>query len=240
MRPDARARALDRFVQDIRELFGDRLQAVVVYGPHASADAAPAPGTPVNTFVLASAVTRDDLAAAARRTPAWRRAGLATPLLLSRQEFVRSLDAFPLEFGAILARHRVLVGEAPFEGLAVRSEDVRRACEVQVKSHLIHLREGFLETGGRALSVARLVAQAAPAFVGLAETIARLERGDGSEGRSAVHFVQMAAGFPADVADRLVALAQGQRLARRDALRFFYRYLAAVEQLAEWVDRWGG
>ena len=66
-----------------------------------------------------------------------------TPLLLAANELERSLDAFPREFGAILADHLVVAGSNPFDGLRVDPADVRRACEVQTRSHLLHLREGF-------------------------------------------------------------------------------------------------
>jgi GNAT superfamily N-acetyltransferase len=238
MRAEAVETALARFVDQVRAIFADRLRAVVVYGPHATRDAAPARAGPVNLLVLASSVTAADLAAAAVYVPRWRRQGLATPLLLGAEEFARSLDAFPLEYGDILARHRVLVGEEPFAGMVVRAEDVRRACELQVKSHLIHLREGFLETAGRPADVAALVERAAPAFVALADTLARLEHGATADREAAMRLVQQAAGLPPEVARRVTALAEGHRLGRREAVAFFRHYLAAVERLAEYVDRW--
>ena len=55
----------------------------------------------------------------------------------------RRSTRFPLEFGDILARHVTLAGTDPFQGAHVPSEDLRRACEVQAKSHLIHLARGL-------------------------------------------------------------------------------------------------
>ena len=76
--------------------------------------------------------------------------------VLAAHEFERSLDAFPLEFGAILADHVVVSGANPFDGLRVDPADLRRACEVQARSHLLHLREGYLETRGRGDALADL------------------------------------------------------------------------------------
>ena len=58
---------------------------------------------------------------------AWHDAGLATPLLIAADEFARSLDAFPFEFGAILWDHVVVAGSNPFDGLSVKPADLRRA-----------------------------------------------------------------------------------------------------------------
>ena len=49
--------------------------------------------------------------------------------------------------------------------------DVRRACEVQARSHLLHLREGFLETRGRSDALADLIVQSAAAFAALVGSI---------------------------------------------------------------------
>ena len=52
----------------------------------------------------------------------------------------------------------------PFAGIRVADADRRRGCELHAKSHLIHLREGFLETQGDARASSRLIAASAPAF----------------------------------------------------------------------------
>src|SRR3954470_7642367 len=197
-------RALER---DLRGIFGSRLQSLAIYGERATAhrahgrhagdggsahghDAAP----PTRTLAVVESMTRDDLRAAATRVDAWHDAGLATPLLLAAREFSQSLDAFPLEFGAILVDHVVVAGENPFASLAVDPADVRRAVEVQARSHLLHLREGFLETRGRADALSVLILQSAPAFAALVSSIARLEgKRDGDPPSAARHVERLLA-----------------------------------------------
>src|SRR4051812_31513434 len=136
--------ALER---DLREVFGPRLQSLVIYGAHeherahSNHDAHGDGAAPARTLAVVATLTRDDLAACAARAGAWHDRGLATPLLVAAHEFDRSLDAFPIEFGAILADYSVAAGADPFAGLAVDPADLRRACEVQARSHLLHLRE---------------------------------------------------------------------------------------------------
>src|SRR5947209_7072317 len=104
--PDA-VIALER---DLRGIFGSRLQTLAIYGQRALAHSAhddhshgTPPAQPTRTLAIVDAITRDDLRSAAGRVDSWHGAGLATPLLLEAREFGQSLDAFPLEFGAILA-----------------------------------------------------------------------------------------------------------------------------------------
>src|SRR5471030_165543 len=166
--------------RELGEIFGKRLQSLVIYGQrahhaHAAHDthghgAAP----PTHTMAVVESMTPNDLRACAGRVVAWHDAGLATPLLFAGHEFEQSLYAFPLEFGAILADHTIVAGADPFASLAIDPADVRRACEVQARSHLLHLREGFLETRGRSDALAVLIVRSVPAFAGLMGSLARL------------------------------------------------------------------
>src|SRR5258705_2401876 len=188
--------AVQRLDRELREIFGRRLQSLIVYGAlegqHATDDGhsqAHGPAEPLSrTMAVVEGMTREDLRACATRVDAWHGRGLATPLLVAAREFDRSLDVFPLEFGAILADHVVVSGENPFAASKVEPADVRRACEVQARSHLLHLREGYLETRGRAEALSDLIVQSAAAFAALLTTAARLEgRAGGDVGAAARH-----------------------------------------------------
>jgi hypothetical protein len=186
--------AVGTMEQQLRGIFGTRLQSLVLYGHRAHErqqaqrehdhaahghDAAP-----LRTLAVVDTMTPDDLRACAKCVDAWHDAGLATPLLVAARELEHSLDAFPLEFGAILADHTVVSGGDPFASLTIDAADVRRACEVQARSHLLHLREGFLETRGRSDALADLIVQSAAAFAALVASVARLE-GHANDDRAA-------------------------------------------------------
>jgi hypothetical protein len=175
--------AVHTLARDLGEIFGGRLESVVAYGlaaaagahPDSRAHGAPRGGSsPVHTLAMIDALTHRDLVACAARVAAWDEAGLATPLLLVVREFEASLDAFPLELSAILADHVVVSGRNPFDGLTIDAADLRRACEVQARSHLLHLREGFLETRGRSDALSVLIVRSAAPFAALLKSIARL------------------------------------------------------------------
>src|SRR6266545_2701064 len=156
--PDERA-ALDGLAADLRRVFGARLLSVVAYGLKTPSP----PPRLLHSLALLERLAFADLAACAPLAAAWRRRALAVPLLLEREEFFRTLDVFPLEYGDIIASHVVIAGADPFGGTRVSPADVRRACELAAKSHLIHLREGFLETGGSSPAVSELIAAPARA-----------------------------------------------------------------------------
>ena len=209
---------VEELLRDLRQIFGPRLASLVAYGEPDDEG--------VHTLAFVEQLTFADLAKCAPRTTAWRRLGFATPLVLTRDEFRRSLDVFPLEYDAIISRHAVLDGPDPFNVIAVPEVDLRRGCEHRAKSHLIHLREGFLESRGDAAAVARLIAASAPAFRALLADLERLEPGAPSR-----------AGISEDLAADVLASSAGS-IADPSAL--LARYVAAVERLWGYVDGWRG
>jgi hypothetical protein len=224
---------------DLASLFGPRLESLVVYGTWvmpADGGSAPSPDTAINTLALVRALSFADLSGCAERAVRWEGAGLAMPLLLSREEFLSSLDAFPLEFGDIMARHVTLSGADPFEGGSVRAEDLRRACEVQAKSHLIHLREGFLEAGGRPEEVERLIAESAPSFATLLTNLARLDGTEAPDLGALARYAHERLGVSAALVERV--LRTDRRRTADETLQIYAPYHDAVSLIALRVDRW--
>jgi hypothetical protein len=229
--------------RDLRGIFGSRLQSLVIYGERARGGHGHAghhrghDAQPTTTLAVVESMTHHDLRTAAGRVGAWHDAGLSTPLLIAAREFERSLDAFPLEFGAILADHSVVSGGNPFASLKVEAADLRRACEVQARSHLLHLREGFLETRGRSDALADLIVQSAPAFAALITSIARLEGHSGEDRAGAARHVEHIVDLPGALSEitRLVGV---NEISSAEAERLFPAYFAAVERLVAYVDGW--
>ena len=183
------------------------------------------PTAAIPTLALVDALTADDLRACADRVAAWHDAGVATPLLVAQREFARALDAFPLEFGAILADHTVVSGPDPFDGLRVDATDLRRACEVQVRSHLLHLREGYIEARGRSDEVAALIAGSAASLAGLVRSVARLHGMPAATSVEAAAAVERMANLAAGSLSSVIALAGGPAPTADAARRLFPGYL---------------
>jgi len=227
------ARAL---VSDLQNIFGDRLRSVVAYGPHLDGQA----DAPLTCLALVGTLTMGDLDACAGAEVRWRRAGVATPLILPDAEFRSSLDAFPLEYGEIIRAHERVFGDDPFEGIAIAREDLRRACETQIKSHLVHLREGFIESRGRPTAIGELVAASAPAFTALLRHVAWLNGNEQTGRLSAAREGARVAGVPDTIVADMLALERQATVPTTDPAKLFPDYLAAVEQLARAVDAWRG
>jgi hypothetical protein len=219
--------------RDLRNIFGPRLLSLVTYR-----SASDSTDTGIPTLALVDALTADDLRACASRVEAWHDAGVATPLLVAQREFGRALDAFPLEFGAIIADHTVVSGPDPFEGLRVDATDLRRACEVQVRSHLLHLREGYIEARGRSDEVAALIAGSAASLAGLIRSVARLHGITAATSVEAARAIEQMTSVAAGSLSSVVALAGKSAPTADAARRMFPEYLAGLDRLADHVDSW--
>ena len=224
--PDA-VHALGR---DLQAIFGDRLRSFVVYDAVSDDDR-------TSTLAVVDALSADDLYACVGRVAGWDDAGLDTPLFVAAHEFGRSLDAFPFEFGAILADHVVIAGTDPFAGLQVDRAHLRHACEVQARSQLLHLREGFLETRGRGDLLAELLLRSAAPLTALLKSVARLEGAVAQD--SPATLLERKLGVPEGSLARIVGLTGRVELSSDEARRLFPGYLEAVQKLTAYIDAWG-
>lgn len=228
--------AAGRLVDDLRHVFGERLLTVAVYGPHAQDHGAPGP---VASVALVQSLSGTDLDGCAARAKRWHGHGLATPLIVPVDEFHRSLDAFPLEYSDIIERHDVVFGAGLLLATAlVQPGDLRRACETQVKSHLLHLRQEYLESEGSPSAISQLLRDAAPAFATLLERVARLQGAPGADHDGSARAGARLAGLSDSTVSAVLALEHGGPITAPDGARLFQDYLQAVGQLAAFVDTW--
>jgi hypothetical protein len=226
--------AADTLARDLGGIFRGRLLSIVVYGGQVDGNAT----APLQALALVSSLTAGDLEACAQLSSNWTRGGIGTPLVLPDSEFRASLDVFPLEYGEIVRAHMLVYGSDPFVGVTISPGDLRLACEAQAKSHLLHLRQGYVQTGGRLPAVARLVSQSAPAFAALLRNVGRLTGVQTADRMEATRQGARAAGLSTDTVDAILALESPSALPASDPARLFPDYLAAVERLSAVVDQW--
>ena len=122
-------------------------------------------------------------------------------------EFAQSVDAFPVEYGEIIDTHCVLMGTDPFAGLEIAPRDLRRALEARTASHLLHLRENFVEVGGRPTMVDALVRESAPGFQALLRRTARLDGTPVDTPTALAQWAAARAGLDARVVSDVLAIA---------------------------------
>ena len=221
--PPATRRGFERMAADGRRVLGGRFVALAAY---TASDAA----------LFAERITGDDLEAFGPLAEAWHRDGLNTPLVITPDEFRRSLDAFPIEYQAILDDHVNVAGTNPFGDARVHAADLRRACEIQAKSHLIHLRQGWIEAGGHHDKLARLAARSAAPLRAVLTELARLNQLEAPNADALADAAARLANLPPDLVRDVLRL-DGSREAAMAFVPRMPAYLDACERLWAYIDR---
>lgn len=219
---------MERQAGDLLRVLGDRFAALIAYGP-------------ARTAAFASRITAGDLEALAPLVDRWHQEGLETPLLLTPEEFRRSLDAFPLEYEAIIDRHVLIAGTPPFGDARPADRDLRRACEVQAQAFVIHLRQGWLHAADHHDAQETLLVQSAGPLRTLLSNVARLHGATGDDA-ALVAFGEERMGLPAELIRGVLALEQHPEgaAALLGAPEFMSAYLLTAETLWAFVDTWHG
>lgn len=237
-------RAVDALARDLEQVFGARLQSLVVYPGHQGDGS-------VHAMALIDNLVFRDLVACLPFTASWHHRGTGVPLLLTGEELRRSIDVFPLEYASILIDYAVVRGADPLRGLRIPVEDIRRACEAQAKGHLIHLREAFLESHAETTRVGRLIAASAAPLRALLTNIARLpgaagarQPGGGSPAPANLSDEALAAlaeqrmNVPAAVIRDVLATSAHGHSAVTDPTHLLARYIEAAQKIWTYVDQW--
>jgi hypothetical protein len=234
----AQQRAVDTLARDLEQLFEVRLESLVVYAGH-QADGS------VQSCALIQDLGFRDLTACLPLTKNWHQRGIAVPLLLSSDELRRTVDIFPLEYATIIADYLVVRGRDPFDGLTIPVEDIRRATEGQAKSHLIHLREAFLESHGETTRIARLIAASAAPLRALLTNIARLP--DSAHGtmdsatpsdEALATLAETRMGIQSALIREVLAASATGYSTIADPSHLLGRYIEATGRIWEYVDEW--
>jgi hypothetical protein len=235
---DSQQSAIETLARDLERVFGARLESLVAYAGQDGDET-------VHSLALIEGLTFRDLAACLPLADMWHRRGVAVPLMLSQSELSRTVDIFPLEYAAIVSTHVVVRGRNPFAGIRIPTEDLRRACEAQAKSHLIHLREAFLESHGEARGVAGLIASSAAPFRAILANIARLpDTAPASPDPITLsddvlaRMAESRIGIPAALVGEVLSSSTIGQSSIADPSAVLARYIDAAQRVWEYVDQW--
>ncbi|MDY6839768.1 MAG: hypothetical protein SWH78_17560 [Thermodesulfobacteriota bacterium] len=149
---------------DYKELFGDDLVSIILYGSAASGEYV-AGKSDINFMIVLSDKGIDSLERTFEVVKKWKKRNVATPLFLTEDYVRTSLDAFPIEYLNLQNCHESVYGRDILKDLTFDRHYLRLQCEREIKAKLLLLREAFLETGGRGKDLQELVAQSVHAFV---------------------------------------------------------------------------
>jgi predicted nucleotidyltransferase len=231
----------EQLVEQLRAAFGPELRSVVLYGSAAAGEHIPK-RSDYNVLVLVDALSVERLRAAAAVSAAWGEAGNPPPMTLTFQEWRSSADIFAMEYADILERHKILYGEAPFDGIRVDPHDLRLQLEHEAMGKLLKLRQGVLAAGGDGRRLVDLLAASLSTIMVIFRAVLRLEgMSPPKDNIASSQSVARAAGFDAAPFEQVVRHVRGeQAIAAAEAPTVVAGYLQGMEKLVAHLDRYDG
>jgi Nucleotidyltransferase domain len=226
------------FVKKLREAAKDNLVSVIVYGSAAAGDFHPE-YSDLNLFCVLRDSSFTALQALAPVVKWWDRQKQPPPLVMTRDEVVRTTDVFAIELMDMKQHHRIVFGEDVLQELSIPMNLHRVQTQYELQEKLSLLRRHLLLASGDDSRMWGLLTQSVSSFVTLfRHVLIVLGQDPPPWKREIVKVLADRIGFDAsgflqvlDVRERRIKSAQ------LDAADVFSRYLAAVEQVAAAVDK---
>jgi len=157
------------------------------------------------------------------------------PLLMTRREWVRATDTFPIEMTDMRLAYEVVRGTDLLEGVVVDPADLRRALEREVRGKVIRLRQGYAGLAGDPEGLGDLVRAGAPTLDLLARlSLVLLGRSQGADPEATLRAAADALGV--DAGPFLRARAARQGAARTVDGAAIEALLDVLERMAEFFD----
>jgi len=228
------SRVVDPFLTDVDRVAGAGYSAVL-YGSAARGDFIPG-RSDVNLMLVLDEVTTPTLRELGRAFALWRKSTPEPPLLISRTEWARASDAFPIEITDMRLSYQVLRGADPLQGAQVDTGDLRQALEREFRGKLLRLRQGYASYAPEPAALGRLGLESAATILvllrGVLTVLGRPVPVDSTELSTA------AAGAIGFEPEHLLHVVQ-HRADRewRCGAPEFENYMNAVEQTARLVDQ---
>lgn len=138
---DSVARVVDAFLAEADSVLGQDYSAIL-YGSAARGDYIPG-RSDINLMLVIDQLSPRALRSLGRGFTAWRKAVREPPLVLSRDEWGRASDAFPVEITDMQTAYKVLRGADPLQAAHVDPADLRKALEREFRGKLLRLRQGY-------------------------------------------------------------------------------------------------
>jgi predicted nucleotidyltransferase len=138
---DSVAQVVNPFLDEADAVLGQGYSAIL-YGSAARGDYIKG-RSDINLMLVLEELTPKLLRSLGRAFASWRKATREPPLVLSRTEWNRASDAFPIEITDMRSSYRVLRGADPLQGAQVDPADLRKALEREFRGKLLRLRQGY-------------------------------------------------------------------------------------------------
>ena len=229
------------FITDCKEVFGDDLISIMLYGSATGSDYRPGKSD-INFMIVLSEEGIERLNRAFEILKKWRKRNVAIPLFLTENYVKTSMDVFPIEYLNFQRNYKPVYGKDILKDLSFDPEFVRLQCEREIKGKLLLLREAYLETSGKGRALKEVISQSTRAFIAIFEALLHVKGLElPKENLEIIRTTARAFDIDSSVFEKLLDVKKDKvKLSNEDMRRLFQAYLTEVRKLSKLVDTLGG
>lgn len=235
--PEKPADIFSEIVHDCKNVFGNNLVAIILYGSGAGSHYIPGKSD-LNFLIILTEEGIDTLDGMIGTVVRWRKRHVAPPLFMTKAEIRSSLDSYPIEFLTMKSQYVLVYGDDMLEDLSFEPSRLRLQCERELKGKILLLRRGLMKTGGQAKNIRELIKTSLTAFISVFKALLYLRGVDIPHSRRDV--IRSAAkeySIDQNIFLRCADIKEGiDRIPLSEILPVFKDYVREVEKLATFVD----
>ncbi|MDO8734781.1 MAG: hypothetical protein Q7K21_06450 [Elusimicrobiota bacterium] len=230
---------LNKFVEQVRVIYGPNLKSVVLYGSKASGEDTKK-HSDYNLLLILGDIKFGDLKSLNKIIKFWIKGGNQPPLLFTTERLKKSADVFPIEFLDMKDNHKVLYGEDPFDNLEIKNTHLRHECEFELKGKLLKLQQGYVVSRNKS-DVRNLLIKSVTTFLILFRHIVRLfNEVPPAKRLDALNILSGKTGLNPSVFVTIFNMKRGDKdVLKLDPEPVMKEYLEEIEKMVEVVDSRG-
>ncbi len=223
---------------DYRAIFKENLLSIILFGSGAGEDFVPGMSD-LNLLIILTDRGIEELDRALETVGKWGKRSVAVPLFMTPSCLAESQEAYPIEFINMKRGYRVVAGEDLLAPLDFDPAHVRLQLERELQVKLLHLRSGYLHTGGKTRKIRELIGTSLVAFVSLFSALLYLKNLGIPKGkRDIIKAAGKAFGIDADVFLKCEEIRRKtDRFSSAEVPAIFRGYLKEVHRLSERIGR---
>lgn len=229
---------LSQFNDEIDQLFGKKVVSIILFGSGATAEYVPK-RSDINFLVVLTPDGIEQIGNIKKHVTRWKKMKISLPLFLTKAYIEASLDSFPIEFFNMQSAYRVISGEDVLKELRIKKEDLRLQCEREMKGNLLKLRQGFIQTGGRAKALRLLIVESIVTFISIFRAVLFLKGNEVPKTKQDVLLTTCREfGLDEGLFSVLLSVKGYEAKLKREQLESkVKKYISEIDKLGQTVDR---
>ena len=165
----------EQFINDYKNAFEEELVSIILYGSAARGEYV-YKKSDINFLIILKEKGIRELKKILPLIKRWQKSKVSTPLILTNEYILSSLDSFPIEFLSMRQNYKVIFGEDALSSVKINDKDLRLQCEREIRGKLLYLRESYLNSLGDARMIKQLIQLSLPAFTSIFSALLHLKK----------------------------------------------------------------